>query len=111
MKGGDIETNPGPKNMMLITQNCRGLKKEMKLRQLINQLYKDHSNCDNLIIALQETHLTNTNLKYQWKGLHIVTPGLNSQGGCITLLGENMKVIRSIDIGIEAHVSICGTCN
>ena len=99
MIGGDVEVNPGPERMTLITQNCRGLKKDAKIRQLINRIYKSHSNCDYLLVALQETHLDVTNLKYQWSGSHIITAGLGNQGGCITLLSENIKVINKIDIG------------
>ena len=106
MIGGDVEINPGPERMTLITQNCRGLKKDAKIRQLINRIYKSHSNCDYLLVALQETHLDVTNLKYQWRGPHIITAGLGNQGGCITLLSENIKVINKIDIGNEAHIAL-----
>ena len=54
MKGCDIELNPGPNKTTLITQNCRGLKKDSKFKQLINRIYKEHSNCHNLIVALQD---------------------------------------------------------
>ena len=106
MLSGDIEVNPGPEKTTLITQNCRGLKKETKIRQLINRIYKSNYNSNFLIVALQETHLDNSNLKYQWRGQHIITPGLGTQGGCITLLSENIKIIKQIDIGNEAHVAL-----
>ena len=101
---GDVEKNPGPE-VTLVTQNCRGLKKETKFRQLLNSLYKTHRSNTNVIIALQETHLDKSNLKYQWKGPHIITPGNGYQGGCITLLGENMEVVEYFDIDSEAHVA------
>ena len=103
---GDIEVNPGPEKMTIITQNCRGLKKESKIKQLINRIYKSHSNSTFLIVALQETHLDNSNVKYQWKGQHIITDGTGNQGGCITLLSENIKIIKQIDISTEAHVAL-----
>ena len=52
---GDVEANPGP-GISMITQNCRGLKKDSKLKQLLNRIYKDHVDLNNIIIALQETH-------------------------------------------------------
>ena len=101
---GDVEANPGP-GISMITQNCRGLKKDSKLKQLLNRIYKDHVDLNNIIIALQETHLEKTYLKYQWRGTHIFTPSSGQRGGCITLLGENMELIRQIDIDNEAHVA------
>ena len=41
---GDVETNPGPhprsSDRILISLNCRGLKKETKFRQLLNRIHK-----------------------------------------------------------------------
>ena len=101
---GDIESNPGP-CVTLVTQNCRGLKKESKFRQLINRIYKSHNLNQSLIVALQETHIENSNLNYRWKGSHIFTPGNGHQGGCITLLSDNIEVLDQIDIENEAHVA------
>ena len=101
---GDIESNPGP-SITLVTQNCRGLKKEAKFRQLINRIYKSHNVNQSLIISLQETHVEHSNLNYLWKGSHIFTPGNGHQGGCITLLSDNIEVIDQIDIENEAHVA------
>ena len=101
---GDVESNPGPETT-LVTQNTRGLKKESKLRQLLNRIYKSHSSSNNLIIALQETHIESVNLKYTWKGNNIFTPGNGYQGGCITLLSENIEVLDQINIGQEAHIA------
>ena len=111
LRSGDVERNPGPESMALVTLNCRGLKKESKLKQLINRIYKSHSSKDNLIVALQETHLEFNNLKYLWKGSHIFTTGTGNQGGCITLLSDNMKVINQIDIGNEAHIALIEVIN
>ena len=101
---GDVESNPGP-GITLVTQNSRGLKKESKLRQLINRIYKTHKLTNSLIISLQETHVEHSNLNYLWKGSHIFTPGNGHQGGCITLLSENIEVVNQIDIDQEAHVA------
>ena len=101
---GDVESNPGP-GITLVTQNSRGLKKESKLRQLINRIYKTHKLNNSLIISLQETHIERSNLNYLWKGSHIFTPGNGHQGGCITLLSENIEVVNQIDIDQEAHVA------
>ena len=101
---GDIELNPGPE-MILATQNCRGLKRENKLRQLLNRIHKLNTPNASMIFALQETHIEKSNLKYQWGGKHIFTPGNGKQGGIITLLSDNLEVISQTDIGIEAHIA------
>ena len=106
LRSGDVERNPGPESMALVTLNCRGLKKESKLKQLINRIYKTHSSNENLIVALQETHLEYNNLKYVWGGSHIFTAGTGNQGGCITLLSSNIKVINQIDIGNEVLIAL-----
>ena len=104
-RAGDVEMNPGPETITLVTLNCRGLKKDIKIRQLINRIYKSHG-ANNIIVALQETHLETTSLQYQWNGPHIFTPGTSNQGGCITLLGSNMSFSRQVNIGNEAHIAI-----
>ena len=101
---GDVESNPGP-GITLISQNTRGLKRDSKLRQLINKIYKSHNITNNLIVALQETHLETANLKYLWRGNNIFTPGNGHQGGCITLLSENIEIIDQVNIGNEAHIA------
>ena len=107
-RAGDVEPNPGPQtnDRVLISLNCRGLKKETKLKQLLNRLYKSHTSPETLIAALQETHIEHNTLKYTWKGNHVFTEGVGNKGGVITLLSENIKVIESISIGIEAHVCV-----
>ena len=105
-RAGDVESNPGPVEMTLITQNCRGLKKDTKLRQLLNKINRSHNNVNTLIVALQETHIESSNLKYMWSGSHIITPGTGHQGGCITLLSNNISVIKHSDIGNEGHVAL-----
>ena len=111
LRSGNVERNLGPESMALVTLNCRGLKKESKLKQLINRIYKTHSSNENLIVALQETHLEYNNLKYVWGGSHIFTAGTGNQGGCITLLSSNIKVINQIDIGNEAHIALIEVIN
>ena len=105
LQSGDIELNPGPISFTLITQNCRGLKKEDKLRQLLHRTYTSHKR-ENLIMALQETHIESNNLKYIWKGQHIFTEGCGSKGGIITLLSDNIVVLEQVSINNEAQVSV-----
>ena len=110
--GGDIEKNPGPLNdLTMITLNCRGLKKQNKFRQLINQIYKSNNIHKDFVMALQETHIETSNLSYIWNGSHIFTPGSGSKGGCITLLGVNMVLKEYSDIGIEGHVGVVESIN
>ena len=101
---GDIEINPGPVDVTLMTLNCRGLKKEQKIKQLINRIQTDHRS--NLIIALQETHLEFKNLNYTWKGKHIFTESNGAKGGIITLLSDNIAVKEQVNIGNEAHIAL-----
>ena len=101
---GDVELNPGPGGRVLISLNCRGLKKDTKFKQLINRLHKSHSGSGTLIVALQETHLEHNTLKYTWKGNHVFTEGTGNKGGIITLLSENIKVVEECNIGNEAHI-------
>ena len=104
---GDVEKNPGPiREATLLTLNCRGLKNQNKLRQLLNRLYSSHNISKNFVAALQETHLEFSTLSYSWKGSNIFTPGLGHKGGCVTLLGENMRLIESTDIDNEGHVAV-----
>ena len=58
------------------------------------------------MVALQETHIEHNSLKYTWKGNHVFTEGMGNKGGVITLLSENIKVIESLNVGIEAHVCV-----
>ena len=105
LQSGDIELNPGPISITFVTQNCRGLKKEEKLRQLLHRTYTSHKN-DNLIMALQETHIETNNLKYMWKGQHIFTEGRGSKGGIITLLSDNIVILEQTNIDNEAQISV-----
>ena len=71
-QSGDIESNPGPNTMgslTLTTLNVRGLKKESKLKQLLNRLHKQSNQNSSVIITLQETHLEHNNLKYTWSAV------------------------------------------
>ena len=79
--------------------------KDTKIRQLINRIYRSHG-VNNIIVALQETHLETSSLQYQWNGPHIFTPGTSNQGGCITLLGSNMTFSNQINISNEAHIAM-----
>ena len=101
---GDVEKNPGPLEMTMITLNCRGLKKEQKFKQLISRINSNHHS--NVIVALQETHIDFNNLNYIWKGKHIYTPSIGSKGGIITLLSDNIIVKEQSDIENEAHVAL-----
>ena len=104
IKGGRCRDNPGP-DIVLATQNCRGLKKGSKLKQLLNKIHNSHSSSTSIIFALQETHIDKSYISYQWAGNHVFTPGNGHQGGVITLLSENIEVVTQLDIGIEAHLA------
>ena len=102
---GDVEVNPGPLDITLITLNGRGLKRENKFRQLLNRIQLDH-NGSNLIVALQETHVELNTLNYIWRGKHVFTEGEGAKGGIITLLSDNVIVREQINMGHEAHIAV-----
>ena len=104
MRSGDVESNPGPLDVTLITLNCRGLKRDHKFKQLMNRVQTDHRS--NLIVALQETHLNINNLNYTWRGKHIFTESNGAKGGIITLLSDNIAVREQVDIENEAHIAV-----
>ena len=102
-RAGDVEKNPGPDNMTLVSQNCRGLKNTEKLKQImcrLNKSYRDGTN----IIALQETHLDTSYIKYSWSGNIAVTSSLGAKGGVIMLLSNNVNIIEQIDIDCDSHI-------
>ena len=103
LRCGDVEQNPGPDEWSLLSQNCRGLKNKDKLKQLLNQLHKINNNSTK-VIALQETHLEQSSLKYSWYGNFALTPSQGSKGGVITLVSDNIQIVNQIDIDCEAHV-------
>ena len=100
---GDVEKNPGPIELKLVSQNCRGLKNKDKLKQLLSRANKLYSG-DTKIIALQETHLESTFIKYSWSGKVAVTPSVGARGGMITLLSGNINIREQFDIDNECHV-------
>jgi hypothetical protein len=111
--GGDIEVNPGPNvnlkahNLMLLTQNCRGLNDYAKLKQLMrdkNRILKGSNN--RYILALQETYLIDeTSLRWHCNNSNYVFTKAESihSAGCITFLPESVKVIESHDIDDHGH--------
>ena len=105
-RDGDIETNPGPSEVTLVTLNCRGLKKEEKLKQLLHRFMTSHEVHSDIIISLQETHLEYDTFKYRWKGKHIFTQSDGAKGGVVTLLNDRTIVKKEIHIGHEAHVAL-----
>ena len=111
LQSGDIETNPGPIDVTLVSLNCRGLKKETKFKQLLNRIHNSHTYDKNLIVALQETHVENNQLKYMWKGQHIFMGGEGSKGGVITLLSDNIRIKEKVDLGNEAHIAAVDVIN
>ena len=103
LQAGDIETNPGPEDLLLVSQNCRGLKNNEKLKQLLNACHSMQTK-GSKIIALQETHLEKSMLNYLWSGNYALTPSQGAKGGVITLLGPNAIIHEQRDIKNECHV-------
>ena len=103
LRAGDIELNPGPEELLLVSQNCRGLKNNEKFKQLLNACHSIRSK-GTKIIALQETHIEKSMLNYSWSGNFALTPSQGAKGGVITLLGPNTIVHEQRDIDSECHV-------
>ncbi len=103
---GDIEMNPGPnffdRDLLLLTQNCRGLNNRNKLRQLMvdkNNLVK--GKC--YILALQETYLVEDSMIPKYEKFVFTKAESNHSAGCITFLPETVKVVEKIDIDDKGH--------
>ena len=111
IQDGDVESNPGPSKMTLVSLNCRGLKNEEKLKQLLHRLVTSHDIHSDIIISLQETHLNYDTLKYRWKGSHVFTPSNGAKGGVITLFNDSTLIKKVIHIGHEAHVALLTIIN
>ena len=103
LRAGDVEKNPGPDELTLVSQNCRGLKNNIKIKQLINSI-GILPNGNNKIVALQETHLEDSLLKYMWTGNFALTPSIGSKGGVITLVSNNINIKEQHNVDNEGHV-------
>ena len=103
LRSGDVELNPGPKELLLASQNCRGLKNNEKLKQLLNSCQHLQSK-GSKIVALQESHLENSMLKYMWSGNFALTPSQGAKGCVITLLSPNIVIHEQRDLECEGHV-------
>ena len=99
---GDVESNPGPGDITLISQNCRGLKCKDKLKQILCRA--NNIRGSSKIVALQETHLESSYLKYSWPGNTAITPSSGAKGGIITLLSGDINILDQIDIDNEAQI-------
>ena len=98
IQANDVETNPGPRaeqpetKLTLLSQNCRGLSDEKKLKHLLNNSYNIMRSSSSAIIALQETMIINDQrLKFGWRGNHVFTPGTGHGRGCVTLLPTHVQ--------------------
>ena len=113
MEAGDVEPNPGPHDhqpeikLTLVSQNCRGLKDERKLKHLLNNCHRVAKSSSNFVIALQETMITDDRrLRFGWRGTHIFTPGTGHGRGCVTLLPSHIQPDTQslIHLGQRGHI-------
>jgi len=103
---GDIEQNPGPmsfeKDLLLLTQNCRGLNNRAKLQHIMtnkNKLVKGKR----FVLALQETYLVEENTVMRYGNYAFTKAESNHSAGCITFFPETVKIIEKIDIDDQGH--------
>ncbi len=99
---GDVELNPGPHNLMLMTQNCRGLQDYNKLRSILrNKMAVMNKN--KAVLALQETYLLNDE-KIKWSGNYVISSSASvHSAGCITYLNDYVRVIEVRQIDNQGH--------
>ena len=113
LKASDVESNPGPEDkrpetkLTLITQNCRGLKDDRKLKHLLNNCHNVTKSSRDYVIALQETMITDDQrIKFGWRGSHIFTPGSGHGRGCVTLLPSHIQPDAQtiVHLGQRGHI-------
>jgi len=104
---GDVELNPGPHKLMLMTQNCRGLQDYNKLRSLLrNKMAVMNKN--KAVLALQETHLLNDDM-IKWSGNYVISSSASTHSaGCITYFNDYVRImeVRQIDNQGHGHVIV-----
>jgi len=103
---GDVERNPGPsfnnKKLIILTQNCRGLNNNMKLKHLMSNKSRIVKN-DHFILALQETYLIDDST-IGWCGTHVFTKAESiHSAGCITFFPDTVRIIEKKDIDDKGH--------
>jgi len=104
---GDVELNPGPDKITLMTQNCRGLQDYNKLRLLIKGT-RAILNKEKAVLALQETHLMNDDM-IKWSGNYVISCSASPHSaGCVTYLNDYVRIIetRQIDNNGHGHVIV-----
>jgi exonuclease III len=104
---GDVETNPGPNELTLMTQNCRGLSDYNKLRAILRNKSKMFTK-SKAVLALQETYLMNDDM-IKWSGNYVMSASASPHSaGCITYLNDYVRVIevRQIDNFGHGHVIV-----
>jgi len=108
---GDIECNPGPckgnPELILMTQNCRGLQDYNKMRLLLRNK-NAAMNKGKLVLALQETHLMNDDL-IKWSGNYAFSSSASPHSaGCITYFNDYVRIleVRQIDNLGHGHVAV-----
>jgi hypothetical protein len=99
---GDVERNPGPEKITLMTQNCRGLQDYNKLRMLLRSKNAVLAR-GGAVLALQETHLMNDNM-IKWSGNYVMSCSVSPHSaGCITFLNDYVRVIEVKQIDNHGH--------
>ncbi len=99
----NIEPNPGPNKLKVITLNCRGLGNIDKFRLILNRCY-DIMNRMSVVVMLQETMILDDNyLKMAWRGKYVLTPGTKNSKGCITLTNNDIKIEHIHHLGNRGH--------
>jgi hypothetical protein len=90
------------KDLLLLTQNCRGLNNRAKLQHIMtnkNKLVKGKR----FVLALQETYLVEENTVMRYGNYAFTKAESNHSAGCITFFPETVKIIEKIDIDDQGH--------
>ena len=131
LRGGDVAQNPGPgidgadgqgvlgqegeqepkrakvSDLLVLSQNVRGLGDSKKVRHLINNCYKISKSAANSFFLFQETYVGKLELlRYLWRGESHLTMGMGNSLGCITLVTAPFKIVHSIELGNRGHILV-----
>jgi hypothetical protein len=132
---GDVESNPGPgvssviettaasnynngngndyarqvisPEIIIMTQNCRGLNDYSKMRLIIRNK-NSMANKSKMILALQETYLINDDW-IKWSGNYVFSKAASPHSaGCLTYFSEAVRImeVRQIDDQGHGHVAV-----
>jgi exonuclease III len=99
----NLEANPGPGKLAVVTYNCNGLGNRSKLKRLLVKLIPMVNN--GTIVFLQETHVINTEyLEVIWKNKYLSNCVSTKSAGVMILFGDKYKLEGSYQDNEGRHL-------